>query len=133
MFTVTSYNRCCQTTQDTQIKFYYHLSRLNIVAMLCATVNATAGGPTVAVAQTGIYFGEPFTFGTDTINLIDYSASTLRKSASLTHLPSVLRCDSRSCSASLRYRVANILVLDWSKFVVVCQTEFCWLVSMLRV
>lgn len=56
---------------------------LNIVAMLCATVNVTVGGQTVDA----VYLCEPFTFGTDTINLIDFSPSSLRKlfAASLTH------------------------------------------------
>ena len=69
------------------MKFYYPLSCLNIAAKLCASVNVSAGGQTGAVALTGAYFSEQVTFGTDTINLIDYSPSSLRKlmAGSLTH------------------------------------------------
>lgn len=44
----------------------------DIVEMLCATVNVTVGG------QTGVYFSEPFTLCTDTINLIEFSPSESR-------------------------------------------------------
>lgn len=73
------------------MKFYYPLSCLNNVVMLCGTVNVTVGGPTEAVAQTGVYFSEPFTFSTDTINLIDYSPSSLRKSIAASHTDTFLQ------------------------------------------
>ena len=69
-----------------------------MVGMLCGTVNATIGG------HTGVYFSEPFTLGTDAINLIFFLSQKVNCCfPSRTFLQFG---DTRSCSASIRYRLA---------------------------
>lgn len=63
------------------MKFYYALSCLNVVVMLRMCNSKCQCQWTGSSSSTDrVYFSEPSTFGTDTINLIDFSSSSLRKS-----------------------------------------------------